>query len=457
VAVVRLTDKVVQAARAEPGKRLELWDATSVGLCLRVGETGRKVWIFRYRSEDGRQPRLTLGVYSPAFGLAEARAAASRVRMQVQEGADPAAERKKRKAEAVAQPLKTFSDLADAFLEASRTGLWRPRKKRKRERTIRDEEAILRRHIRPVIGELRLEAIDRTMIRNLLRKMVAQGIGAQTNRTHAVIRQVFAYGIGEERLSVNPAAGLPPQADEAPRDRVLSDAELKPLWSALSDPSGLRKPTRKGSAETVPVYVGRPMAIAVQLCALLLQRRQEIAGMALEELNLEQALWTIPAHRNKGGRVQAVPLPPKAVQLIEEAISLASAGRETSPQFVFPSPRSDDVPIRPDSITHTMRDVMAALGLKNASPHDLRRTGATNLVSERLGIPPFIVSKVLGHHSDLGGAAAVTLKHYALHDYAAEKRRALNAWESLLLEIVEAPAGTSNVIALARQHAVRNT
>jgi integrase len=449
MATVKLTDKAVAAAKAETGKPLELWDASTPGLCLRVSDTGRKVWVYRYRTEDGRQPRLTLGLHTKAFGLAEARDAANRIRIEVQDGGDPSGERKRRKAMARAQPIKTFNDLADAFLEASESGQWRPRNKKKRERTIRDERAILKRHARPVLGDLRLEEIDRATVRNLLRKMIARGIGAQTNRTHAVIRQAFAYAVGEERLALNPVAGLPPQADEAPRDRVLTDEELKALWGALEAPHGLRKPARKGSDETVAMYVGRPLAIAVELCALLLQRRNEVAGMRLDELDLDQGIWTIPAARMKGGQGHIVPLPPKAVTLIREAMTLAKQGRESTPPVVFPGARDAQKSIRPDSVTHTMRDLMAALGLRNASPHDLRRTGATNLVTERLGFAPFVVSKVLGHRSDTGGAAAVTLAHYALHDYAPEKRRALEAWEGQLLEIVGEKVRPSNVMKLA--------
>lgn len=77
------------------------------------------------------------------------------------------------------------------------------------------------------------------------------------------------------------------------------------------------------------------------------------------------------------------------------------------------------------------------LELPPATPHDLRRTGATNLTSERAGVPPFLVSQVLGHAGDTGGAAAVTGRHYDLNDYLVEKRRALDAWEELLTAIVQ--------------------
>lgn len=81
--------------------------------------------------------------------------------------------------------------------------------------------------------------------------------------------------------------------------------------------------------------------------------------------------------------------------------------------------------------------MMAALKLPSATPHDLRRTGATNLTSERLGIPRFIVSQVLAHAGDTGGAAAVTGLHYDRNDYLAEKRKALLAWARLLQAITK--------------------
>ncbi len=82
-----------------------------------------------------------------------------------------------------------------------------------------------------------------------------------------------------------------------------------------------------------------------------------------------------------------------------------------------------------------MADLVKALGITKASPHDLRRTGSTALTSERLGVSPHIRSKVLGHTSDAGGGAAVSSTHYDANSYVAEKRRAIDGWEGLLLEI----------------------
>ncbi|WP_296596485.1 site-specific integrase [Phenylobacterium sp.] len=437
-------------------------DDDPIGLELRVSAEGRKVWTFRYRTLEGRQRRLTLGVFAPGeddgpgsdldgearpLTLRAARRKARQSRAVVEDGGDPAAERRKAKEAARAQTLRTFDDLADAYLQSCEIGEWKPKGRRKRERTISDERKILTRYVRPVIGALAVEEITRATLKRLLRGMVSRGIGAQTNRTHAVVRQVFSWAISEERTSANPAAGLAPMAAESPRARVLSNDELKALWAVVVAPGG-RVVDEEGS-EPRPLYLSRPVAIALQLSALLLQRRNEVAGMMRSELDVDNGAWLIPAERMKGGRPHLVPLPPRAVELIREALTLADLGRDNPSPAVFPGRRDPRKGMRPDALSHAFADVAKACGIEGATLHDLRRTGASAMASERVGITPFVVSRVLGHTADTGGAAAVTLRHYALHDYAPEKRRALEAWEALLLEIVGERVRAPNVRVIA--------
>jgi integrase len=448
VATQKLTDKTILAAKAEEGERLELWDEQTPGLCLRVSGAGRaqsKAWVWRYRTIDGRQPRLKLADYSDSHGLKWAREQVEELRVRVRKGDDPAGEKRTERSQAKAEPIKTFNDLADAFIEASEKGHWKPRKKQKRPRTIADEIGVLKRYVRPKIGADRLEVIDRRAIRRILNDMMDRGIGAQTNRTHAIIRQVFAYGIAQERVSVNPAIGIDKPATETPRTRVLSDDELKRLWAICeSCPVELRLPAIDDETQGRRFYASRGLRIAIELTMLLLTRRNEIAGMNLAELNLKERTWLIPAARMKGGVSHLVPLAPRAVELIEEAITIGS-NRRGEGVFVFPSPRGENRPIRPDSITHTMAALCAVTGIEGASPHDLRRTASTILTSERLGISPFIRSKLLAHSSDTGGGAAVSSAHYDANEYVSEKRRALEAWEGLLLEIVGERVRVNNV------------
>lgn len=88
MARVPLTDRAVQAAKAGPGQRLELWDGLTLGLCLRVTDKGVKSWVLRYRTLDGRQPRLKLGD-AKRMGVRAARLEAGRLKDLIDKGGDP--------------------------------------------------------------------------------------------------------------------------------------------------------------------------------------------------------------------------------------------------------------------------------------------------------------------------------------------------------------------------------
>jgi integrase len=472
MATVSLTDKAAKAKKAEAGKRIELWDSNMPGLCLRISGIAdgedvrqRKVWVFRYRTLDGRMPRLTLGDYSDRQGVKWAREQAEDHRVAVRKGADPSGERRRKRTEARLRTIRTFDDLADAYIAACRAGDWMPKGKKQSARTMRDAEGILKRHARPDLGELAIEDLTRARVRQFLRDMRAKGIGPQVNRTQAIIRQAFAWAIAEyegKLVAVNPALGSA-IVPETGRKRVLSDAEMKALWEGLANPTALRIKAEGEEGDGEQVYISRQTVIALLLAMLLLQRRGEIAGMMRSEVDLEHGTWLIPAERMKGRRQHLCPLPSEAAALIQETWNLGEEARKRKVDALekagepipndwpaFPSPRDPRKPIKADSLTHALAAVLKALGVDGASTHDLRRTGSTALTSERLGISPFIRSLVLSHASGDGGAA-VSREHYDANSYASEKRRALGAWEDLLLEIVGERERLSNVNRLERR------
>lgn len=428
-----------RAAAAERSKadatsagRREVWDDKVKGLCLRTSARGTQTWVYRYRFE-GRQPRFTIG--RGDIGLQEARRRAREVQVRIDRGEDPAGERRRTRANEAA-PLRTFNDLADLYLAQCKSGDWRPMNKTKRPRTLADEAAILTRHVRPSLGGLGYANITRLDVKASLRKMTRKGIGAQTNRAHAVIRQVFAFAIAEDLVAANPATGFPVLAEEKPRVRIYRDDELAKLWGVLTDPSGTV------DAEGDPVRVGEAVRIAIKLAMMLGQRRNEVAGMAMSELDLGAKTWLIPADRMKGGRPHMVPLPDDAVNLINRAVEIAET--EGPAAYVFPTRLNQDRAILPNSLTRALRKFTEALQIEGATFHDIRRTVSTNLTSERIGVTPFIRSKVLGHQ-DAGGGAVVSSTVYDSNTYLAEKRRALGAWTDLLLEIVGEKPRPSNV------------
>ncbi|WP_292071358.1 site-specific integrase [Brevundimonas sp. UBA7534] len=223
-------------------------------------------------------------------------------------------------------------------------------------------------------------------------------------------------------------------AEETPRTRVLNDTELRALWRALEDTSGYRRPLPKGRDEAL--MVGRPIRIAIQLAALLLQRRAEVAEMRVAELDFTERTWTIPAGRTKASRTTVVPLGEFSILLIREALALRpkpADGEKPSP-FVFVGRGETPGAIHPSAISHAMRDIRAAIDIPDITVHDLRRSGATRLAKAR--VSPFILSKLLNHANELGGGSSITMSVYVQHDYLEEKREAIECLERLILAAV---------------------
>ena len=92
-------------------------------------------------------------------------------------------------------------------------------------------------------------------------------------------------------------------------------------------------------------------------------------------------------------------------------------------------------------------------GLKDLSAHDLRRTASTLMASERIGVLGEVIARILNHAPPGLGVTAV----YNRHAYVSEKRWALEAWEALLLDIVDVqkrPSTVSNIREVTNQRAL---
>ena len=421
-------------------KQMAYPDADVGGLEFRVSGDGRKTWSFRYRTRGGgRQGRVTLGVFSDIFDLDMARREARKARVIVDDGGDPAEVFREEKQKARSEPLRTFDDLAQAYFTATEKGRYRPSGSVKRASSLKNEKAVYDLHIKPTFGKVRPETITRAMVKSALEDMLDRGVKSQANKAQAIIRQMLTFAVDDRlRLPMNPLVGMAPVAPENKRARIYTDAELRAIWAGILNPAALHIPEAKAAVrrDGDKVFVGAAMRILIQLAAVLLQRRTEVAGMMVSEVDLENGVWIIPEERMKTRRPHAVPLSPFAVGLIKEALALTEGRDRSNNAFVFQSRAKPDQPINGPSVNNALGNVLLALGIENGTVHDLRRTGSTVMTSERLNVSPFIRSKVLGH-VDNGGGSSVSTLHYDANSYLAEKRRALEAWEELLLKIVE--------------------
>lgn len=431
--MAKLTTDILKNAFPESGDRLEIRDDEEPGLIFRVTRTGKRTWSVRYRNVAGEHRRKSLGSF-PAVSLSRAREEARKVKGSVASGADLVASERDHRRKELDKRLHTMAGLAELYFEDSGLGLHKANARGpKRSGTIELEKLIFNKHIKPKFGKRAVSDLSRIEIQAFV-SSVSRKTPSAGRLCRNVIRQIMSYAVSREIIQHNPALQVAVVAAKA-RERVLSDDELRRLWHALGSPSEVPK-----------LSLSKEMGLAIQLAAATLQRGGEVIGMAWSEVNLENRIWTIPADRMKNHKVHLVPLSETAISLINQARVLIDG--ET---FVFESTRGSGTHMERRALSRAMSRTTMALGIENATAHDLRRTGATLLTSERIGIPRFVVSQVLGHSSDTGGAAAITGIHYDRYDYLAEKRRALDSWSELLREITGQIERAPNVVPMTKK------
>jgi integrase len=392
-----LNDRFVAGIRS--ANRENIFDTKARGLVLRVGPRV-KTWYFTYR-HGGPTQWLRLGDY-PALSLAKARAQALDHRHAIDiEGKDPAAEKRTPPPapEPTPEPPRayTFADFAPTFV-AFQKG---------RKKTWYDDEAMLERYLLPAWGTLPLRDITRRHVHELLDAVAGKGLTVGVNRVQALISRVFTLALDRSLIDAHPAARMIKRFDERASTRVLSDDELRALWKGLD--------AHPGAASD-----------AVRLRLLLGQRGEETAGMLWRELDLDAALWSLPGTRTKNKRPHAVPLPPTALTLLQARRKTID---EDEPR-VFPAFALTSLEHKAISVIHN-----GAYEWK-----DLRRTVGTRLAE--LGFDETTRGRVLNH-----ARVTVTERHYNLHAYLDETRRALTAWDTELQRILaKAPKKTARIV-----------
>jgi integrase len=228
------------------------------------------------------------------------------------------------------------------------------------------------------------------------------------NRTMEVIRRVFNWAIAEEiaQVKANPCLQMsPPGGRKTSRERALSESEVKAFWEKLHD------------AGITP-----SLKLALRFILVTAQRKGEVAGARWDEIDEDARVWTISAERSKNGLAHRVPLSDLAVRLLDNARELAGKSA-----FVFPSAIGTR-PIAAGALNKAVHRTRERFGILAFTPHDLRRTAATQMAS--MGIPRLTIGKVLNHVEE--GVTSV----YDRYAYDAEKRQALEAWAQRLADLV---------------------
>jgi integrase len=432
-----LTDLYVEKLKPTHGRRVEIFDGTFPGLALRVSESGRKSWSLFYR-RHGKQHRYTIGAY-PQFKPAAARTKATEILNQLDNGIDPAAEKRSRRADPLPK-METFETvLADYFSQYAAKNMALS--------TYAETKRQIERDVLPHWRGMPLREIRDRHVLKLINDIAAAGTGVTANRTFSRLRAFFNWSISQLRLETSPAKGLVAPVKEEARDRALSDNEIRWFWAGCEE-------------------IGWPFGQIARLLLLSAQRRDEVSKMSWTEIDLAKGVWTIPAARAKNSRAHEVHLSAGALTVLKNlpkphsALVFSVTGDEAVSGFSRAKNRLDAVMLRlrrrelglPETDDKLRRhlDISKRRSLPVEIPHwtfhDLRRTAVTKM-AENLKIAPHIVDKILNHTSGtIRGVAAV----YNRAAYLDERRAALEAWSTWIATLTNPAELPSNVFGIRR-------
>jgi integrase len=392
----KLTRAHIKAAVGRPGRHHD-----GDGLVLFVRESGQASWVARIQ-HDGTRREFGLGSLR-AVGLSEAREKASTVKAALVAGRDPHLALKPPK-----EMTRTFREAALGFLEAKTADAKISDAKRKQNLSQ------LKTYAFPALGKLQVQSIDADAIAACLRPIwtrkpeTARKVRSLIIRTLRFARPDGALFIG----TLGPAVAdrLPAQPKRGNFD-AMPYADLPAFMARLADKGGMG-------------------ALALRVAVLTAARSGEVRSAVWSELDLEAAVWTIPAERMKARRIHRVPLSPAAIALFREAASIRRAGTD----LIFPAGSGN--PLSDMTLTKVLRDMNAPFTV-----HGFRST-FRDWAAEQTSLPGEVAEAALAHTVPKAVEAA-----YRRTDFFDKRRDLMNAWANFAMG-----DGSALIMPITRAH-----
>ncbi|MGB3318810.1 MAG: integrase arm-type DNA-binding domain-containing protein [Sphingopyxis granuli] len=373
----KLTQAHIRAALAKPGRHHD-----GDGLILAVRESGQASWVARVQ-HDGKRREFGLGSLR-AVTLGTAREKAALVKAALVAGRDP---------HLALQPPKeltrTFRDAALGFLEAKAADAKISDAKR------RQQLSQLKTYAFPALGKLHVQSIDADAIAACLRPIwtrkpeTARKVRSLIIRTLRFARPDGALFIG----TLGPAIAdrLPAQPKRG-NFEAMPYSDLPPFLARLADKGGMG-------------------ALALRALILTAARSGEVRGATWSEIDLDAAVWTVPAERMKARRAHRVPLSAPAIALFREAASIRRAGTD----LIFPA--ASGKTLSDMTLTKALRDMHAP-----CTVHGFRST-FRDWAAEQTSLPGEIAEAALAHTVPNAVEAA-----YRRTDFFDKRRELMDAW-----------------------------
>jgi len=408
----------IAVKNAKPGRH-----ADGAGLHLLVKESGARSWVYRFML-NGKSRDVGLGpAGSDGISLSQARDARDALRLKVKAGIDPLEERDREAAQtlAAAQAAQvagiTFKAVAEAYIGANEAS-WRNDKHRQQWKNT------LAAYVYPVIGDLPVAEVGTAHVLQILEpiwKAKAETASRIRGRIETVLDSAKARGY---RQGENPARWRGHLAQILPARTRLSRGHHKAM-----------------AYEQVPAFVGAlhkreaVAALALEFTILTAARTGEVIGATWGEVDLDKAIWTIPAGRMKAGKEHRVPLSPRAVEILESVKPLNTGGKQAAPLF----PIAKGGKLSGMAMTMLMRRMKV-----DATVHGFR-SGFRDWAAECTGYAHEVAEMALAHTIENKVERA-----YRRGDLFDKRRRLMDDWATYCATI---PATGDNVTPIRKAQA----
>jgi len=403
----------IAVKNAKPGRH-----ADGAGLHLLVKESGARSWVYRFML-NGKSRDVGLGpAGSDGISLSQARDARDALRLKVKAGIDPLEERDREAAQtlAAAQAAQvagiTFKAVAEAYIGANEAS-WRNDKHRQQWKNT------LAAYVYPVIGDLPVAEVGTAHVLQILEpiwKAKAETASRIRGRIETVLDSAKARGY---RQGENPARWRGHLAQILPARTRLSRGHHKAM-----------------AYEQVPAFVGAlhkreaVAALALEFTILTAARTGEVIGAKWDEVELDKAIWTIPAGRMKAGKEHRVPLSPRAVEILREVHKLGK-------DWLFPTAKGGK--LSGMAMTMLLRRMKV-----DATVHGFR-SGFRDWSAECTGYAHEVAEMALAHTIENKVERA-----YRRGDLFDKRRRLMDDWATYCATI---PATGANVTPIRRAQA----
>ncbi|MBJ7410256.1 MAG: tyrosine-type recombinase/integrase [Phenylobacterium sp.] len=368
------------------------------GMYVHVTTSGSITFRYDYRL-NGRRETLTIGKYGPSgLSLARAREKCLDARRAVAEGLSPAQEKQREKRRVL--QAKSFGEFGERwFKEAPMADSTRAMRR-----------SIFERDLLPAFRNRLLSEITPDDLRALCAKIKGRGAPATAIHVRDILKQIYGFAILHGEKIRNPADEVGPAsiATFVAKDRALSPTEIRIMLKQLEH------------VPTLPT-----IRLGLKLILLTMVRKSELQDATWDEVDFENAVWSIPKERMKRSKPHNVYLSEQSLDILIALKTCAGNSR-----FLLPSRYDADAPMSRATFNRITTAVAErakreGLPLEPFTVHDLRRTGSTLL--NELGFNRDWIEKALAHEDSRSSRGV-----YNKAEYEPQRRHMLQEWADMV-------------------------